>query len=123
MVWTDTENNFPWDEKFDPNFKFRQPLLDRDTDFRFFEEKNLNVFTTEQALAGESVLYVYHDIDGDWQFHTNDDPDLDDAKIVCLKDIVAMDPSLNEVHNLKLGWCAFRKDINSAWEYEEYSTE
>ena len=90
MVWTDTENNFPWDEKFDPDFKFRQPLLDRNTDFKFYEEKNLSVFTTEQALAGESVLYVYHDIDGDWQFHTNDDPDLDDAKIVCLKDIVAM---------------------------------
>jgi hypothetical protein len=64
LVWPDKEHNFPWDENFNPNIKFQQPLLDRNTDFKFYEERNLGVYTTRQAFEGDPILYVYHNTGG-----------------------------------------------------------
>jgi hypothetical protein len=33
------------------------------------------------------MLYVYYNADGDWQFHTIEEPDLKDAMLVCLEEI------------------------------------
>jgi len=115
LVWPDKENNFPWEEDFNTDWKFKQPLLDRDTDFKFYEERNLGVFTTKEVLEGDPVLYVYHDDDGDWQFHTTADPDLNNAILVCLEDIVKRDDSINELFDLKFGWSAFRDSQSGEW--------
>ena len=115
MVWPDKENKFPWEEGFHEPWKFQQPLLDRNIDFKFYEEHNLGVYTTKSAVEGDPVLYVYHDDDGDWQFHTSDDPDLDDAILVSLKEIVKLDSSLNELYDLKPGWNAFRASKSDKW--------
>lgn len=115
MVWPDKENKFPWDEGFYQPWKFQQPLLDRDIDFKFYEERNLGVYTTKEVVKGDPILYVYHDNDGDWQFHTTDDPDFNDAIIVSLKEIIKLDSSLNELYDLKPGWSAFRANKNDKW--------
>jgi len=116
LVWTDKEGNYPWDENFFEDWKFKQPLLDRNTDFKFYEERNLGVFTTQKTFEGNPILWVYHNKDGEWQFHSEEYPDLDKAKIVCLENLVKLDPTLNEIHYLNFGQYATRKDKNSAWE-------
>ncbi|UZU00024.1 DUF4262 domain-containing protein [Chryseobacterium fluminis] len=119
VVWPDKQHHFPWDENFNPAWKFKQPLLDRNTDFKFYEERNLGVYTTSQALEGDPILYVYHNDDGDWQFHTSDQPNIDDAKLVCLEEITELDPTINELYHLQYGWSAWRKSKDDNWEYEE----
>ena len=34
LVWTDRNNHFPWDEGFEEQFIYKQPLLDRNADFK-----------------------------------------------------------------------------------------
>lgn len=119
LVWPDKQQKFPWEEDFNSDWKFKQPLLDRNTDFKFYEERNLGVFTTKQAFEGEPILYVYHNRDGDWQFHTNAEPNLEDAKLVCLKQITELDPSINDIYHLQYGWRAWRKSKEDEWQYEE----
>jgi len=123
LVWTDKQNNFPWDKDFNPEWKFKQPLLDRNTDFKFYEERNLGVYTTRQAFNGDTILYVYHNEDGDWQFHTSVEPNLADSMLVCLEEITKLDPSINELFNLQFGWRAWRASSVYEWNYEEYLNE
>ena len=123
MVWPDREHKFPWEPEFNKDWKFRQPLLDRNTDFKFYEEKNLGVYTTSDVLKGVPVLYVYHNEDGDWQFHSSAEPDINDAQLVCLEEIIKLDPSLNDVYHLQYGWRAWRKKAGADWEYEEEKDE
>lgn len=119
LVWPDKQQLFPWDENFNPDWKFKQPLLDRNTDFKFYEKRNTCVFTTKQAFDGDPILYVYHNEDGAWQFHTSLEPNLDDAKMVALEQITKLDPSINEIYHLQYGWCAWRSSGDADWEFAE----
>jgi len=116
LVWTDKERKYPWDKNFNENWKFKQPLLDRNVDFKFYEERNLGVFTTQKTLEGNPILWVYHNKDGAWQFHSEEYSEVENAKVVCLEDLVKKDQSLNEVYYLNYGQYAIRKDVNSKWE-------
>ena len=119
IVWSDRDGKFPWEPKFNQNFKFKQPLLDRNTEFKFLEESNLGVFTTSDVLVGTPIKYVYHDEEGDWQFHSKKDPDLSKAKLVCLEELVKMDRTLNEIYYLNYGESAERKSIGDKWKIFE----
>lgn len=119
LVWPDKKDNFPWDKGFNLDWKYKQPLLDRNTDFKFYEERNLGVFTTKQAFNGDSILYVYHNNDGNWQFHKSVKPDLGDSMLVSLEDITKLDPSINKLFNLQFGWRAWRGSSADEWNYEE----
>jgi hypothetical protein len=115
LVWTDRNNKFPWEEGFETEFEFRQPLLDRNAAFKFKEAKNLGVFTTRQWLElGKPVLHVVHDTDGDWQFLSGDQMP-DDARLLALEQIVLKDPTLNEVFNLDYGESAHREYLGGPW--------
>jgi hypothetical protein len=119
LVWPDKKHLFPWEECFNADWKFQQPLLDRNTDFRFYEERNLGVYTTRQVLEGDPILYIYHTGDGDWQFHTSLEPNLADARIVSLEEITKLDPSVNDIYYLQYGWRAWRENKDGEWKYEE----
>ncbi len=123
LVWTDKQNNFPWDKDFNPDWKFKQPLLDRNTDFKFYEERNLAVFTTKQAFDGEPILYVYHNEDGDWQFHTSLEPNLDDSMVVALEQMTKLDASINEIYYLQFGWRAWRDNKEGEWQTEGHPND
>lgn len=115
LVWTDRNDKSPWETDFEEDFKFRQPLLDRNADFKFIEEKNLGIFTTRQWLELEKpVLRVIHDIDGDWQFLTGDQLP-EDIRLVSLEEIIKRDTTLNDVFNLDYGESANREFINGKW--------
>lgn len=115
LVWTDRNNKFPWEENFEEEFLYIQPLLDRNTDFKFNEPKNLTTFTTQQGLEERKpILRVVHDSDGDWQFLTRDFFS-DDIKTVSLEEILISDRTLNEVFDLEYGEEAERKSIGGKW--------
>ena len=123
IVWPDKQHKFPWDNDFNPKWRFRQPLLDRNTDFKFYEERSLGVYTTKQAFEGNPILFVYHDENGDWQFHTSSSPNPEDAKLVCLEEITKLDPTINEIYHLQCGWRAWRESPNSDWQCAEDANE
>ncbi|MEM9245903.1 MAG: hypothetical protein AAGA67_09215 [Cyanobacteria bacterium P01_F01_bin.153] len=71
----------------------------------FSSPEHAAVFTTQQILDRTvPILLVCHDADdGSWQFHTDRDANISEAKIVSLKRIVEIDSSVQALHNLPLG--------------------
>jgi hypothetical protein len=116
LVWTDRNKFFPWQSGYDHDeFKFRQPLLDRVLNFKFFADRNLAVVTSRHHLElNKSITYVLHEEDGDWQFLTSDDVTDSDIRWVALEEIVNRDPSLNTLFNLDEGQYA-EKDSQGKW--------
>jgi len=116
LIWTDRNDKYPWEEGFEEEFIYDQPLLDRNSDFKFREPKNLTTFTTKQWLENQkTILRVVHDEDGDWQFLTDDDLITEDMRIVTLEQIVLRDNTLNQVFDLDYGEEAERKSIGGEW--------
>lgn len=123
FIWPDKENKWPWEENFNDNWKHKQPLLDRNQDFKYHEEKNLGVFTTNQFLNGKPILHVYHDENGDWQFHTEHEPNLSESKLMCLEEVINIDPTLNEVYFLNYGESASRDNIGGDWKIKPSNSQ
>lgn len=116
LVWTDTKNKLPWETDFEAKYKFKQPLLDRNMDFKFNEEKNVAIFTTKQFLElNEPILYVVHNKNGDWQFLTGGVISAKNAKIMSIEEIVKRDLTLNEIFDLDYGESAKRDKIGGQW--------
>jgi hypothetical protein len=85
--------------------------------WRFADAPNTATFTTNVVLAGAPILRVYHDYDGDWQFHgaAKHQATADDGRIVSLGIMISLDPSLAELHDLPYGWRATRRSVKSPW--------
>lgn len=83
----------------------------------FEDPPRVAVFTTTHVMnAGKPILYVSHDVDdGAWQFHSGDRVFSRDAMIVALEEVLAIDPSIGSLSSLPLGYCAERRDRESAW--------
>ncbi|MEQ1732277.1 MAG: DUF4262 domain-containing protein [Bacteroidia bacterium] len=123
LVWADRNNNLPWDINYEKEFEWRQPLLDRNAEFKFKEEKNTGVFTTRQWLElNKPILNVIHDNDGDWQFLTGDQMP-EDIKLVALEQLIIKDKTLNDVFNLEYGEQAERKYIGEYWKRTKYDED
>lgn len=115
LVWTDRKDKFPWETDFEEEFIFRQPLLDRNANFKFREEKNLATFTTRQWIELQKpILRVVHEYEGEWQFLTGDQMP-DDIKIVALEQLILRDDTLNEIFDLGYGEEAERDFIGGPW--------
>lgn len=123
IVWPDKQALFPWQEGFNPNWRWGQPLLDRNADFKFREERNLAVFTTRRVLEGLPILRVIHEADGDWQFLCDTTYEQEDLKIVALEELTKRDPTLNELFQLNYGWQAQRLVEAAEWQQEEDQSE
>ena len=123
IVWPDKQARYPWEEDFNPAWKAGQPLLDRNTDFKFREERNLAVFTTRQVLEGLPILRVVHHTNGDWQFLCDTSYDVADLKVVALEEITKRDPTVNGLFQLSYGWHAWRVIQAAEWQTEEYEPE
>lgn len=115
VVWTDRKDRFPWEENFEKEFLYQQPLLDRNADFKFLEPKNRAAVTTRQWLEEQKpILHVAHDTDGYWQFLTGDQED-DDIRMVGLGCIIEQDHTLNEIFDLDYGEEAEREFVGGKW--------
>lgn len=88
-----------------------------DADWKFDDDPNTTCFTTTFVLDGSPIQRVYHDYDGDWQFHGSPDQPATNAviKLVCLAEMIRIDPSLNQLHDLPFGWRAERTTSTGQW--------
>ena len=86
----------------------------------FKEQGNTMVITTKDIISGlKPILLVSHDIeDGMWEFLDNEELDENEACIVSLDEILKLDGSLSALHDLPLGWIAYRNNINDPWKEE-----
>ncbi|QKG55948.1 DUF4262 domain-containing protein [Hymenobacter sp. BRD128] len=123
IIWPDKQALYPWEEGFNPAWKAGQPLLDRNLDFKFREERNVAVFTTRQVLEGLPILRVIHEVNGDWQFLCDTTYEIDDLKIVALEQLTKRDPTINDLFQLNYGWQAQRIVEAAEWQEEEYQPE
>lgn len=84
----------------------------------FADPEDLGVFTLKRAIRGESpILHVSHDEDdGGWQFLDGAAVAVEDAALVCLREMVRLDPSLLELADLPVGWSATRSSPSGPWE-------
>ena len=115
-VWPDKNNRYPWHTEYNRALIPEQPLLDRDQDWVFGGPENLAVFTTRKVLEDRlPILQVTHDEDGDWQFLCGTTIAPEDAKLVCLREIVELDPSVGQLAYLPEGWQAVRKSTGDPW--------
>jgi len=87
---------------------------------QFNEEMNVAVMTTKFVLKeNQPILFIYHhEDDGMWEFVGNQDAKDEDYMVVALEEIIAYDPTVQEVADLPLGGSAFRTNSRSPWEIE-----
>lgn len=115
-VWPDTHGYFPWQREFDSQFLPDQPILATVSSWPFSDAKNSVAFTTSKVIEDAyPILYASHDEDGDWQFLCGTTNATEDARIVCLKNLVELDPSITELADLPIGWSAEREDASNPW--------
>lgn len=83
----------------------------------FDDPENVAVITTQKIMDRESpILYVSHDEDdGMWQFLDGGEVSEKDARILGLKEIIDIDPSLVQLADLPFGWVAWRETKDNQW--------
>lgn len=127
--WPDRHGYFPWEDHCSKHSRKAQPLLFEssvektglpkpllvDEPWRFADSADTMCFTSNCVLKGSPITRVYHDYDGHWQFHGDQDADRVKPKIVCLSCIVEMDSSIEELQDLPNGWMAERKSPKHNW--------
>ncbi|NML39754.1 hypothetical protein HHL17_21325 [Chitinophaga sp. G-6-1-13] len=102
--------------------------------FEFREPETLGVFSTKGFIEGRlPVLRVVHEHDGYWQFLTEEFLNAtteealvaaeEQAVLVCLRDIVALDASLNEVADMVCGEFADRQFVGDDWVRSAFEEE
>jgi hypothetical protein len=128
LVWSDREGRMPWEDWDNPPWV--QPIRDRPrpdipvghghaldgADWPFEIPVDTAVFTTRPVLEGHPILYVFHDIDGDWQFMCGTTTAEEDARLVCLGCMVSREPELAQLADLPLGWNAYRYEPGGPWD-------
>ena len=69
------------------------------------------------VFGGAPILHVTHDADDHgWQFLDGGDVVMEDAAVVCLNEIVKLDPTVVEVADLPPGWAAWREAKDAPWQ-------
>ena len=73
--------------------------------------------TVRQVLAGVApILFVAHDADdGCWQFLSGETACEEDARVVALRRIWQLDPSISALADLPPGWEASRPSPDLPW--------
>jgi hypothetical protein len=83
----------------------------------FDQPRNCGTIISRGVLAGTTrIFFVSHDEDDHaWQFLDDETTESKQAALVCLEDIVEIDPSVLEVADLEPGWVATRSTPNDPW--------
>jgi hypothetical protein len=82
----------------------------------FEDPPNVAVITTRAVLEGAAIVLVSHDEDdGGWQF-LPDGPLVEaDGRVVALRSIWELDPTIAALADLPLGWQASRSLPGDPW--------
>ena len=81
------------------------------------DSPNVAVITTQAVLDGEWIALATIDEEDDgWQFHSRREPVEEDARVVALKRIYSLDPSIAELADLPLGGRAWCESPDAPWQ-------
>ncbi|MFN8259266.1 MAG: hypothetical protein U0W24_26495 [Bacteroidales bacterium] len=83
------------------------------------ESKNIICFTCEHILYNNMpILYVAHDIEGDWQFLCGkNNHNEKEGKVIFLKEAIEIDATLINLLEMPIGSGVERKFIGDNWRY------
>ena len=86
-------------------------------DFPFYDAPNTAaIICCHIIYDGKHVLYVSHDEDdGMWQFLCGSAHETAEARLVSLKEVFDLDPSVGDLKDMPCGYCAERKTENDNW--------
>lgn len=93
-------------------------MNDANRKWPFLDPPNTAVLTNVRILDEHAwVHYVTHDEeDGTWQFHPpGGQASMKEAAVVSLDHMLKLDPRIEELADLPLGWHAWRDDENAPW--------
>ena len=92
-------------------------LSEADADWPFEDGPNVAVFTVRQITDDEAdILYVSHSAeDGAWQFLPGFEVPVSEAKLVALKTILRLDPTVADLADLPEGFRASRARLGGKW--------
>jgi hypothetical protein len=88
------------------------------TTFQFKESENTATFVCEHVFKRENPIhYVSHDAeDSSWQFLCGSEGhDVSKVKVISLKQVTEIDPSINELYEMPLGYGAERETTKNKW--------
>ena len=93
------------------------PFKKKQIEWPFDQPKNCAVFTIRQVIDRESpIQIVYHDLEDDgWQFVSNIEYNMGDAKLVSLEEITKIDSSVFEIAHIEPGFHAWRNSVGEKW--------
>lgn len=78
--------------------------------------ENQALFTCCHIIEeNKPILYIKHDVDGDWQFLCGVTHTTEDGRIIAMKEVIGIDPSVSEVLNLRRGQIAQRQSKDDKW--------
>lgn len=126
MVWPDKQHLFPWEKDFNPDWIYKQFLLDRNEDFKFREPRNLGVISSTDFFKHSlDITTVVHDDEGDWWFVTENGASPSATGLYAIESVIKKDLSLNELFNLEYGKKATREKKGDPWVITdfEYDTD
>ncbi len=77
---------------------------------------NVAAVTVRSVLEGAPILVVAHDDDDDgWQFLDGGDVVAEEARLIAMRRVLHLDPSVREVADLTPGWMAWRDRVGGPW--------
>lgn len=94
--------------------------METNSQWPFEDEPETPCVTTSHVTSGRNpIVSVSREKDEDgeltWQFHCAEPFKMEDAQLVRLDTILAVDPSMRELADLPLGYEAKRASANSKW--------
>jgi hypothetical protein len=116
-IWFEGEMLPKWDCALS---RRRGMSIDAKPGWPFDQPRNCTTITMRQVMEGiEPILLVSHDADDPgWQFIGNTDANVPDGRVVCLEEIVQLDPTVLEVADP--GWQAVRDYLGGRWLRREH---
>ena len=91
-----------------------------DSTWPFDQAPNVGAVTTRQVLReGHAVLEVVHySDDHSWAFVCGTTDDSKDGLLICMSEVLVIDPTLRSIADLPPGWCATRTALGEPWRRE-----
>jgi hypothetical protein len=139
VVWPDKSGRFPWDPEFDRSYLSDQPQLwlpshDHSVGrwsgvlapdpWPFDDPEDMLAITTKRITDdGPSILFVFHDADGAWQFIDDGPTTPEDVARVHLVHIVGADPTIATLVDLPRGWMAQRATRDQPWSRRPFTPD
>ena len=97
-------------------------LTHLDADWPFDQGPNVAALTLQSILDGAPILLVSHDEDDeDWQFLDGSSPAESDARVVGMRTMLELDPSLRAIADLPPGWTASRRSATDEWRRQRHA--